>query len=47
MNFLWVIGLLVGIDLFFNGVSLIMLAVAARNMPEPEPEESGKAKAAG
>jgi len=47
LSFLWVIGLLVGIDLLFNGTSLIMLALAARRMPEPEPEKPGKAKAAG
>jgi uncharacterized membrane protein HdeD (DUF308 family) len=32
---LWVIGLFVGIDMIFNGWSLIMLALAARSVPEP------------
>lgn len=30
---LWVIGLFVGIDLVFNGWSLIMLGLAAKNLP--------------
>ena len=42
LSFLWVIGLVVGIDLLFNGTSLIMLAVAARSTPDPEAGESGK-----
>jgi uncharacterized membrane protein HdeD (DUF308 family) len=29
----WVIGLFVGIDMLFNGVSLVMLALAARRAP--------------
>lgn len=32
---LWVIGLFVGIDMVFNGWSLVMLGLAARKMPEP------------
>jgi uncharacterized membrane protein HdeD (DUF308 family) len=32
---LWVIGLFVGIDLLFNGWSLIMLALALRGLPRP------------
>ncbi len=31
---LWVIGLFVGIDMIFNGWSLVMLAMAARSLPE-------------
>ncbi len=34
---LWVIGLFVGIDLLFNGWSLIMLALALRGLPRPTP----------
>lgn len=30
---LWVIGLFVGIDMIFNGWSLVMLGLAAKNMP--------------
>ena len=30
---LWVIGLFVGIDMIFNGWSLVMLALAAKNLP--------------
>jgi uncharacterized membrane protein HdeD (DUF308 family) len=30
---LWVIGLFVGIDMIFNGWSLVMLAVSAKNLP--------------
>ena len=30
---LWVIGLFVGIDMIFNGWSLIMLSLAAKNLP--------------
>lgn len=32
---LWVIGLFVGIDMLFNGWSLIMLGIAARQLPTP------------
>jgi uncharacterized membrane protein HdeD (DUF308 family) len=32
---LWVIGLFVGIDLIFNGWSLVMLALAAKKLPVP------------
>jgi len=31
---LWVVGLLVGLEMIFNGLSWIMLAVAVRNIPE-------------
>lgn len=31
---LWVIGLFIGIDMIFNGWSLVMLALAAKNIPE-------------
>ena len=31
---LWVIGLLVGLDLLFNGWTWIMLSLAIRNLPE-------------
>ena len=34
---LWVIGLFVGIDLLFNGWSLIMLALTLRSLPRPAP----------
>ena len=33
---LWVIGLLVGLDLIFNGWTWIMLSLAIRNIPEEE-----------
>lgn len=33
---LWVIGLFVGIDMIFNGWTLVMLALAAKNMPPRE-----------
>jgi uncharacterized membrane protein HdeD (DUF308 family) len=33
---LWVIGLLVGLELLFNGWTWIMLSLAIRNLPEPE-----------
>jgi uncharacterized membrane protein HdeD (DUF308 family) len=32
---LWVIGLFVGIDMLFNGWSLVMLGLAAKKLPEP------------
>lgn len=32
---LWVIGTFVGIDLIFNGVSWVMLGMAARSLPDP------------
>ncbi len=31
----WVLGLIIGIDLIFHGTWLVMLALAARNLPEP------------
>jgi uncharacterized membrane protein HdeD (DUF308 family) len=31
---LWVIGLFIGIDMIFNGWSLVMLGLAAKNIPE-------------
>lgn len=34
---LWVIGLFVGIDMLFNGWSLVMLGLAARSIPPAEP----------
>jgi len=36
-SILWVIGLFVGIDLLFNGWSLIMLALTLRSLPRPAP----------
>jgi len=33
---LWVIGLFVGIEMLFNGWSLVMLSLAARNAPESD-----------
>ena len=33
---LWVIGLFVGIDMIFNGWSLVMLGLAAKNLPTSE-----------
>lgn len=33
---LWVIGLFVGIDMIFNGWSLVMLALAAKKLPTGE-----------
>ena len=33
---LWVIGLFVGIDMLFNGWSLVMLGFAAKSMPIEE-----------
>jgi uncharacterized membrane protein HdeD (DUF308 family) len=33
---IWVIGLLVGIEMLFNGVNWIMLGLAVRNLPKPE-----------
>jgi uncharacterized membrane protein HdeD (DUF308 family) len=35
-SWLWVIGLLVGIDLLFNGLSWIMLSLALRRLPDNE-----------
>lgn len=43
---LWVIGLFVGIDLIFNGWSLVMLGFAARNLPLGE-EKRGSSPVAG
>jgi uncharacterized membrane protein HdeD (DUF308 family) len=34
---LWVIGIFVGIDMLFNGWSLIMLALTLRSLPRPAP----------
>lgn len=34
---LWVIGLFVGIDMLFNGLSLVMLGLAAKKLPTVEP----------
>ncbi len=36
---LWVIGLFIGIDLIFNGWSLIMLGLAAKKIPELSPQQ--------
>lgn len=36
---LWVIGLFVGIDMIFNGWSLIMLGLAVKNLPTPPESE--------
>jgi uncharacterized membrane protein HdeD (DUF308 family) len=33
---LWVIGLFVGIDMLLNGWSLVMLGLAAKNLPTSE-----------
>jgi len=33
---MWVIGLFVGIDMLFNGVSLVMLALAVKSIPREE-----------
>jgi uncharacterized membrane protein HdeD (DUF308 family) len=32
---LWVVGLLVGLELIFNGWTWIMLSLAIRRLPEP------------
>lgn len=37
---LWVIGMFVGIDMIFNGWTLVMLALAAKNMPEGKATEA-------
>ena len=34
---LWVIGMFIGIDMLFNGWSLVMLGIAARNVPDRQP----------
>ena len=34
-----VIGLFVGIDMLFNGSSLVMLGLAAKMLPEPSPHQ--------
>lgn len=36
---LWVIGVFVGIDMIFNGWSLVMMGLAARKLPEPQSEQ--------
>jgi uncharacterized membrane protein HdeD (DUF308 family) len=38
---LWVIGLFVGIEMLLNGWSLVMLSLAARNLPEEAPAPRG------
>lgn len=38
---LWVIGLFVGIEMLFNGWSLVMLSLAGRNLPEEAPAARG------
>jgi len=40
---LWVIGTFVGIELVFNGVSWLMLGLAVRNLPRPQPAEPAAA----
>ena len=40
---LWVIGTFVGIELVFNGVSWLMLGLAVRNLPRPQPTEASGA----
>lgn len=37
---LWIIGLMVGIELIFNGWTWIMLSLAIKNLPDPEGKES-------
>jgi uncharacterized membrane protein HdeD (DUF308 family) len=37
---LWIIGLLVGLELLFNGWTWIMLAFAVKNLPDPEENAS-------
>lgn len=39
-SWLWVIGLLVGIDLLFNGLSWIMLSLAVRRLPDNDTAET-------
>jgi uncharacterized membrane protein HdeD (DUF308 family) len=41
---LWVIGLFVGIDMLLNGWSLIMLSLAAKNLPQAAPEQPAAAQ---
>jgi len=36
---LWVIGLFVGLDLIFNGWSLVMLGLSAKKLPELSPQQ--------
>ena len=38
---LWVIGLLVGLELLFNGLTWIMLSLTLRNLPDEETAASG------
>jgi uncharacterized membrane protein HdeD (DUF308 family) len=39
---LWVIGLFVGIDMFFNGWALVMLGLTAKNMPVEAAASTGR-----
>jgi uncharacterized membrane protein HdeD (DUF308 family) len=41
---LWVIGLFVGIDMIFNGWSLVMLSLAAKNLPTATAAHAGPSK---
>jgi uncharacterized membrane protein HdeD (DUF308 family) len=41
---LWVIGLFVGIDMIFNGWSLVMLSLAAKNLPAASAANAGPSK---
>jgi uncharacterized membrane protein HdeD (DUF308 family) len=41
---LWVIGLFVGIDMIFNGWSLVMLSLAAKNLPAATTANAGPSK---
>ena len=36
---LWVIGLFIGIDMIFNGWSLVMLGLTAKKLPGPSPQQ--------
>jgi uncharacterized membrane protein HdeD (DUF308 family) len=40
---LWVIGLFVGIQMIFNGWSFVMLAVAAKNLPDEDEVSTAEA----
>jgi uncharacterized membrane protein HdeD (DUF308 family) len=40
----WVIGTFVGIDLLFNGLSLVMLGMALRNIPAGQGEPGAQEK---
>jgi len=40
---LWMIGLFIGIDMIFNGWSLVMLSMVAKNLPEGTAEKESSA----